>query len=123
MLIGDRIRALREAKNLSQGDIEKRSGLLRSYLSSVENGHTVPSIETLERLARALAVPLYQLLYEGEEPPRSPHGPERRTTPAIVWGTSREEIRFWNKLRGFLARMKESDRQLLLRMTLRMARR
>ncbi len=73
MLIGDRLRALRKAKNLSQGDIEKRSGLKRSYVSRVENGHTVPSVETLEKFARALEVLLYQLFYEGERPPALPH--------------------------------------------------
>ncbi len=55
MLIGDRIRAIREAKKLSQGDIEKRCGLLRAYVSRVEQGHTVPAVETLEKWARALA--------------------------------------------------------------------
>ena len=69
MIIGDRIRLLRETKKLSQGDIEKRTGLLRCYISRVENGHTVPAIETLEKLARAMEVPLYQLFYDGEEPP------------------------------------------------------
>ena len=57
MLIGDGIRAIREAKNLSQGDIEKRTGVVRSYISRVENGHTIPSVETLEKLARALEFP------------------------------------------------------------------
>ncbi len=70
MLIGDRLRELRESKKLSQGDIEKRTGLLRCYISRVENGHTVPAIETLEKLARALEIPLYQLFYDGEEPPK-----------------------------------------------------
>ena len=73
MLIGDRIRAIREAKNLSQGDIEERCGLLRVYISRVENGHLVPSVGTLEKLARALEVPLYQLFYEGKERPEPPH--------------------------------------------------
>jgi transcriptional regulator with XRE-family HTH domain len=58
MVIGDRLRELREAKELSQGDIEKRPGLLRCYISRVENGHTVPAIETLEKMARALEVPI-----------------------------------------------------------------
>jgi transcriptional regulator with XRE-family HTH domain len=57
MIIGERLRVLREEKKLSQGDIEKRTGLLRCYLSRVENGHTVPAIETLEKLARALEMP------------------------------------------------------------------
>jgi transcriptional regulator with XRE-family HTH domain len=67
MIIGDRLRTLREQKKLSQGDIEKRSGLLRAYLSRVENGYTIPSIETLEKWAKALDVPMYQFFYEGEK--------------------------------------------------------
>jgi transcriptional regulator with XRE-family HTH domain len=61
MIISDRLRQLQEEKKLSRGDIEKRTGLLRCYVSRVENGHTVPAIETLEKMARALEVPLYQL--------------------------------------------------------------
>jgi transcriptional regulator with XRE-family HTH domain len=69
MVIGDRLKALREHKNMSQGDIERRTGLLRCYISRVENGHTVPAIETLEKMARAMEVPMYQLFYDGEKPP------------------------------------------------------
>jgi transcriptional regulator with XRE-family HTH domain len=69
MLIGERLKFLREQRNLSQGDIEKRTGRMRVYVSRVENGHTVPSIETLEKMARALEVPMYVLFYDGEEPP------------------------------------------------------
>ena len=78
MVIADRLRALREEKNLSQGDIEKRTGLLRCYISRVENGHTVPAIETLEKMTRTLEVPLYQLFYDGEEPPNLPNLPKRK---------------------------------------------
>jgi DNA-binding XRE family transcriptional regulator len=60
-------------KKLSQGDIEKRTGLLRCYISRVENGHTVPTVETLEKLARALEVPMYRLFYDGNEPPKLPN--------------------------------------------------
>jgi transcriptional regulator with XRE-family HTH domain len=65
MVIGDRLRELREAKKLSQGDIQERTGLLRCYVSRVENGHTVPAVDTLEKLARALEVPMYQLFHAG----------------------------------------------------------
>jgi transcriptional regulator with XRE-family HTH domain len=123
MLIGDRIRAIREAKKLSQGDIEKRCGLLRAYISRVEHGHTVPSVETLEKLARALEVPLYQLFYEGEEPPKLPHLPKRKTTEEIAFGSSKKEARFLEKFRRLLGRMNESKRQLLLHMAQKMARR
>ncbi len=68
MIIGDRLRELSEEKKLSQGDIGKRTGLLRCYISRVENGHTVPAIETLEKMARAFEVPVYELFYDGEEP-------------------------------------------------------
>lgn len=71
MVIGERIKTLREQKGLSQGKVEKRSGLLRCYISRVENGHTVPSLETLEKFAQALEVPLHQFFYEGTEPPTS----------------------------------------------------
>ena len=87
MIIGDRLRALREQKNFSQGEIEKRTGLLRCYISRVENGHTVPAIETLEKLARALEVPMYQLFYDGEEPPTLPNLPKRKSADDIAWGS------------------------------------
>jgi transcriptional regulator with XRE-family HTH domain len=65
MVIGNRLKELRES-NLSQGDIEKRTGLLRCYISRVENGHAVPAVETLEKMARALEVPVYRLFHESE---------------------------------------------------------
>jgi transcriptional regulator with XRE-family HTH domain len=68
MVIGGRLKELREEKNLSQGDVEKRTGLLRCYISRVENGHTVPAVPTLEKIARALEVPMYQIFHEGEVP-------------------------------------------------------
>ena len=71
MIIGDRLRALREEKNLSQGDMEKRTGLFRCYISRIESSHTVPALETLEKFARALEVPMYELFYDGEEPPKT----------------------------------------------------
>jgi len=123
MLLGDRLRAIREAKTLSQGDIEKRCRLLRSYLSRIENGHTIPSVETLEKLARALEVPLYQLFYEGEEPPRLPNLPKRKTAGEIAWGSTGKEARLLKKFLRLLDRMKESDRRLLLDIAQKMARR
>jgi transcriptional regulator with XRE-family HTH domain len=69
MIVGERLRQIREHKNLSQGDIEHKTGLLRCYISRVENGHTVPSIETLEKLAKALEISMGQLFAgDGKEP-------------------------------------------------------
>ena len=120
MLIADRLRALREEKQLSQGDIEKRTGLLRCYISRVENGHTVPAIETLEKMARALEVPMYQLFYDGEEPPKLPNLPKRKSDD-IVWGGTGKDARYLSKLRRLLAKTEEDDRKLLLYMAQKMA--
>src|SRR6202142_4237024 len=108
MIIGDRLREMREEKKLSQGDIEKRTGLLRCYISRVENGHTVPSIETLEKMARALESPLYQLFSEGEEPPKLPNLPKRKSSDDIAWGSSGKDSRFLNKLRRLLGKAEEA---------------
>jgi len=115
MIIGTRLRKLREDKKLSQGDIEERTGLLRCYISRVENGHTVPSLETLERLASALEIPLYQLFYEGDEPPALPNLSKRQTTEELVMDEeSEKEMRFFEKVRRLTSRIDEKDRQLLL---------
>src|SRR2546430_10414628 len=45
MILGERLRTVREQKELSQGDVEKRSGLLRCYISREKNGHTVPAVD------------------------------------------------------------------------------
>ena len=101
MLIGKRLREIREARNLSQGDIERRTGLIRHYVSRVENGHTVPAVETLEKFARALEVPMYALFYDGEPPNAS------RRRPAD-FGRSAGEL---EQLRQALARMPNNRRE------------
>jgi transcriptional regulator with XRE-family HTH domain len=123
MIIGDRLRGMREEKRLSQGDIEKRTGLLRCYISRVENGHTVPAIETLEKLARALECPLYQLFYDGEEPPKLPNLPKGKSADDIAWGSSGKDARYLNKLRRLLSKSDDADRKLLLHMAQKMANR
>jgi len=123
MIIGDRLRALRAVKKLSQGDVEKRTGLLRCYLSRVENGHCIPAIETLEKIARALEVPLYQLFYDGEEPPALPNFFKRRSPDDLAWGSSGREARLLTLLRRQLGLMNEHDRRLLLALAQKMVQR
>jgi transcriptional regulator with XRE-family HTH domain len=123
MMIGERLREIREEKKLSQGDIEERTGLLRCYVSRVENGHTVPAIETLEKMARALEIPLYQLFYEGEEPPKVPNLLKHKVSADAAWGSTGKEARYLNKLRHLLAKMDDGDRKLILHMTQKMANR
>jgi transcriptional regulator with XRE-family HTH domain len=115
MLIGEKLKQLRESKNLSQGDIEKKTGLFRCYTSRVENGHTVPSIDTLEKFAGALDVPLYRLFYEGEKPPK-------HVTPAAA-DHGKTQVKEMVPLAKALARLDHRDRILLLAMANQMARR
>jgi transcriptional regulator with XRE-family HTH domain len=116
MAIGARIRQLREQKKLSQGDIERMTGLLRCYTSRVENGHTIPSLETLERYAAALSLPLYQLFYTGDEPVPTPNLTPRQTLEELAEeeGKQGADARFLLKLRSLLENIRDSDRQVLL---------
>ena len=118
MVIGERLKALREHKGMSQGDIEKRSGLLRVYISRVENGHTVPAIETLEKLARAMQVPMYVLFYDGEKPPAVLKLPK---VDDDGWGSKGRDANTLYRFRRLLARASEADRKLLLTMAQKMA--
>ncbi len=116
------MRDLREAKHLSQGDIEKRTGLLRCYVSRVENEHTVPAIETLEKWARALEVPLYQLFYEGGESPQVPTVlRSSKEKHRYDWASRGKGLRMFRKMRSALSRMSDGDRSLLLHMARKMS--
>jgi transcriptional regulator with XRE-family HTH domain len=117
LIIADRLKAIREQKNLSQGDIEKKTGLLRCYISRVENGHTVPAIETLEKLARAMEVPMYQLFYDGEKPPTE----RLELKEKDGWGSKGADARTLARFRRLLSRTKPADQKLLIFMATKMA--
>ena len=121
MMIGERLRELREQRKFSQGEIEKRTGLLRCYTSRVENGYTVPAVETLEKFARALEVPMYQLFYEGNERPK-PVKYSKPKADEIEWGSTGEEARLLEKFRKLLSHMREGDRNLFMNAAQKMAR-
>jgi transcriptional regulator with XRE-family HTH domain len=107
--IGTTIRAFRLQKGMSQGDIEKRTGLLRCYLSRVENGHTVPSLETLQKIAGALDLPLSQFFSEEIV----------REVPGL--SLNEDEIRFLTQIQRYASNLNESDRRLLLAMVRKFA--
>src|ERR1700723_301168 len=111
MVISERLKTLREQKNMSQADIEKRTGLLRGYISRIENGHTVPAIETLEKMARALEVPIYALFYNGEKPPADLPKPNETTAG---WGSFGRDARTLGKFRRLLSQIDKGDINLLL---------
>jgi transcriptional regulator with XRE-family HTH domain len=122
MIIGDRLRVLREEKKLSQGEIEKRSGLLRCYVSRVEHGHTVPTVETLEKFARALEIPLYQLFYDGEEPPKL-LDLSKRKADSKLFGATGNEARELEKFRRLLGQTDFKNQSILWHMAQKMAKR
>jgi transcriptional regulator with XRE-family HTH domain len=123
MIIGERLRNIREEKKLSQGDIERKTGLLRCYISRVENGHTVPCVETLQKFAHALEVPMYQLFYDSQEPPDLPDLSKRNSADATMWGSSGKDARILAKFRRLFSRLKQDDLGLVLVMAQQMQRR
>lgn len=112
MIVGERLRTIRESKNMSQGDIERRTGLLRCYLSRVENGHTVPSVETLEKIARAMEVHLYQVFFEadGQKEPKGLDLPEAPRQKNL----SGKDAAVLSRLAGLVQRMDARDKKLLV---------
>jgi transcriptional regulator with XRE-family HTH domain len=123
MIIGERLRALRDKKKLSQGDIEKKTGLLRCYVSRVEHGHTVPSVETLEKMARALEIPMYKLFYESEEQPKLPNLLKRKSAEDILWGSSGKDAQMLGQFCRLFGQMKDDGRNMLFFMAQKMAKR
>ena len=110
MNIGETIRNFRFQRSMSQGDIEKRTGLLRCYLSRVENGHTIPSLDTLAKIAGAMDLALSQFFSEGNS-----NG--HKGLPQL----SDDEVRFLSQMRRYSANLNDSDRKLVLAMVKKMA--
>ena len=119
MLIGQKLKEIREARNMSQVEIAQATGLVQPYVSRVENGHTIPGVETLEKWASALKIPLYQILYDGEEPPK----PLKLSGNSHhdLWGNSGRDSHDLKRLRQYLSKMNDDERDLLLSLAGRMA--
>jgi hypothetical protein len=83
----------------------------------VENGHTVPSIETLEKMARAMEIPLYQSFYEGSD--KSPVIKVADT--ARGWGSTGKDAKTVARFRRLLGRTSTDDQKLLMFMATKMA--
>jgi transcriptional regulator with XRE-family HTH domain len=121
--IGARLRELRKQKNLSQAEVGKRTGLLRCNMWRLENGYTVPAVKTLQKFARALEIPMYQLFYDREEPPKLLNIAKRRTAGGTLWGNSGKDARMLSKFCRLFRRMKEGDLKLVMFMARKMAKR
>ena len=103
MDIGKRLRQVREAKGLSQHDLEGLTGLPRTHISQIENGHSTPSFRVLERWAKALDIELHELFNVEHSQPEAtalpkgiPIGAQERT------------------LLGLFGQMPSEDRALLI---------
>ena len=112
--IGEVIRSYRSDRGLSQGDIERRTGLLRCYLSRVENGHTVPSLETLAKIAEAMEISLADF-FPGTDTPQD------RATRRVLGELSDEEIRFLAEIKRYATTLSDDDKRLVLAMIRKMA--
>ena len=121
MIISERLKALRVHKDMSQGDIETRTGLKRCYVSRVENGHTVPSIETLEKFARALEVPMYAIFYEGDQPAEPPSFASAQNGQVNAWGAAGKDARMLHQFQRAFETISQDERQLLLQMAAKMS--
>jgi transcriptional regulator with XRE-family HTH domain len=116
MVVGERLKAIRESKKMSQGDIERETGLLRCYISRVENGHTVPAIETLEKITRSMGVTMSQLFSEGGHAPEPLDLPRPRGRKL-----SRKDATIVEKLIDAVARMNDRDKSILVNLARKMA--
>ena len=112
--IGQVIRSYRAERGLSQGDIERRTGLLRCYLSRVENGHTVPSLETLAKIAEAMEIGLADF-FPGTETPRD------RDTQKMLGELSDDELRFLGEIKRYSSTLTDGDKKLVLGMIRKLA--
>jgi transcriptional regulator with XRE-family HTH domain len=119
MIIGERIRVLREEKKMTRGDVQERTGLQRTYIWRVENGYTIPAIETLEKFARGLDVPIYRFFYDGKGAPPL----VAVTSDSGLWGGDGEEKKTLRRFQRCLGQMGESERSLLMYLAEEMARR
>jgi len=119
MVIGVRLKVLREQRKMSQGDVEKRTGLLRCYISRVENGHTVPSVDTLEKMAHALEIPTYRL-FTDDAHINKPNIPQQKILTQAVTTKQDREIKTFAKL---FSRMDHKNLRLLFQMASKMANR
>jgi transcriptional regulator with XRE-family HTH domain len=105
MIVGERLKAVRESKKLSQGYIENKTGLLRCYVSRVENGHTTPSIETLEKWTRALDISMSQLFAENGGAAKPLTALKSSQTPKL----NRTAMNSLRRVEAAFARMKPRD--------------
>jgi transcriptional regulator with XRE-family HTH domain len=121
MMMGDRLRTLREERKLTQADIESSTGLTRFYVSRVEHGHTVPSLSTLEKFARALHIPLYELFYEEGETPNPPVPLKLRQSSESLWGDTGKSVKQLARLRRVLSKLDSADLRRLMQLARKMA--
>jgi transcriptional regulator with XRE-family HTH domain len=121
MGIGQKLKAIRRARNITQVELARAAGFVQPYISRGENEHFTPSLETLEKWARALGLTVYQLLRDSEEPPESLRLSSQNGNDRVLWGNSGQEAMQLGRLRRALAKMDEAEREVVLSVAGRMA--
>jgi len=66
-MFGERLKHVRREKGLSQGELADRAGINRSYLSMIENGHSSPTMDVVERLAAGIGISVWRLISDVNE--------------------------------------------------------
>lgn len=60
--LGRNLKRIRKEKGISQGDIVRSLGMDRAFISNIENGKTNPTLATIAKLAKAVGVPIDELM-------------------------------------------------------------
>jgi transcriptional regulator with XRE-family HTH domain len=114
VIIGDRLRTLHKRKKLTQSEVARKTGLLRCNVGRLENRKAAPTVATLEKMAHALEIPMFQLFYDCEPSPKPVSLPRSRSTKDKGWGSSGKDARMLAQFCHLFNRMSESDVGLIL---------
>jgi transcriptional regulator with XRE-family HTH domain len=107
--IGDRIRQLRERRELTQVQLAEKAGLPAATISHFETDIRTPGTTTLQRLAEALEVTVDYLLGREDDP--APSGPETRTIFRNLAGMTDSTLKAFAKMSEELKKLDEEKRK------------
>lgn len=88
--VGGEVRRWRQTRSLTLAQVGERSGLNIGYLSQIENGKAVPSLDALTEIAAALDVPIAWLFLDSAPAPRVVRAGERPRAAGALGGIMEE---------------------------------
>ncbi|MGM0843542.1 MAG: helix-turn-helix domain-containing protein [Bacillota bacterium] len=93
-MIGERVKKLRQERKMSMTELADKAGVAKSYLSSIErNLQKNPSVQFLEKVSKALNVPVDSLLYDTVEDKHIDSDWVNIVEQAMDSGISKEQFR------------------------------